>query len=423
MYCPVCNNYCSDNESFCSQCGYALRKSPAPAKAAEDTGINFGRANALKDVQIDNSRTDNSVHNVYDNSVHNIHYDQRVIYERQKSQEEITAENEGAFMQTILSYLEDGILDQNEYVNLKILARQKGISDIRAQQLINEIRSNVALKNNGTNNSFIADRTVREIKAALCFGNCEIIKSKFPAIKQLADNIHNNDIQFYSNMLYASLNPESCVVELMNTPLDNYWQQFWSCIAFLKCGKPESAAAIMSRLGGYGFPIGNLSLLMAISSLAEYRKYPTQNFYALQVVENLEDANGSGISEQLIPLWLATQQAASNHPQIEDLFRFYYEVTLKEMCTMVPPELPQAAMKVPTIPQIDPQNIQLSQMQGFNPLKAAEQLMTGTLQMPGIPPIEVVPQNIDLNIGAQLQKDKEEIIRKIKQNNNGDFWI
>lgn len=383
MYCPVCNNYCGDNESFCSQCGNALGKSPAPAKAAEDTGINFGRANALKDVQINQSHTDNSVHN--------INYDQRVIYERQKSQEEITAEHEGEFMQAILSCLADGILDQNEYVNLKILARQKGISDARAQQLIDEMRNNVALKNNGGNNSFIADRTVREIKAALSYGNCEILKSKFLTIKQLADNINNNDIQFYSSMLYASLNPESCTVQLLNTRVDNYWQQFWTCIAFLKCGKSESATAIMSRLGGYGFPIGNLSLLMAISNLVEYRKNPTQNFYAHQVAENLEEANGNEISEQLIPLWLATQQAASDHPQVGDSFRFYYEVTLKEMCTKVPPELPQTAMKTPAMPQMNPQYIQLSQMQGFNPIKAAEQLMTGTLQMPGMPPMGVPP--------------------------------
>ena len=150
----------------------------------------------------------------------------------------------------------------------------------------------------------------------------------------------------------------------------------------------------MPRLGGYDFPIGNLSLLMAISSLAEYRKNPTQNFYAHQVAEGLDEANGNGISEELIPLWLATRQAASDTPQVRDSFRFYYEVTLKEMCNMVPPELPQAAMKTPAMPQIDPQDIQLPQMQGFNPIKAVEQMMTApmsTIQMPDLPPIGVPP--------------------------------
>lgn len=412
MYCPNCKHFCNDQETFCSECGCALGKTPAPApapapapspaptKAVEDTGINFGRGNALKDVQINSSHTDNSVHN--------INYDQRVIYERQKSQEEITAEHEGEFMQAILSCLADGILDQDEYVNLIILAKQKGISDARAQQLIDEMRNSVALKNKGGKNSFIADRTVREIQAALSSGNCEILKSKFPAIKELSDNIYDDDIQFYSSMLYASLNAESFIIKLMSTQVDNYWQQFWSYIAYIKCGKPESAAAIMARLGGYGYPTGNLSLLMAISSLSEYRKNPMQNFYVHQVVENLEEANGNEISEKLIPLWLATQQAVSDNPQVNDSFRFYYEVTLKEMCTRVAPEipdaaktaaapeLPQAAMKAPAMPKTDPQNIQLSQMQGFNPLKAAEQLMTGQsigtmppmgMQMPGMPPM------------------------------------
>ena len=390
MYCPKCNNYCNDNERFCSECGYAFVKPEAPVKSEQDAEINFGRANALKDVQINKSHTDNSVHN--------INYDQRVIYERQKSQEEIAAENEGEFMQAILSYLADGIIDQSEYANLKILARQKGVSDARAQQLIDEMRNNVALKNNGGNNSFIAEKTVREIEAALRSGNCDILRSKFPAIKQLASNINNNDIQFYSNMLNASLNPESCTIELMNSRVDNYWQQFWCCIAYYKCGKPESASAIMSRLGGYGFPNGNLSMLMAINSLAEYRKNPMQKFYAQQVAENLDDANSNEISEQLIPLWLATQQAISDCPQVEDSFRFYYGVTLKELCTMVAPKMPSAApelpggaMKAPEMPQMNPQDVQLSQMQGFNPLKAAQQMMSQPMgsmpQMPGVPPM------------------------------------
>ena len=424
MYCPNCNKYCSDMERFCSECGYPVGKTQEPAKTSENHGINFGHGNALKDVQINNFHTakaaedhginfgrgnalkDVQINNSHtDNSTYNINYDQRVIYERQKSQEEITAEHEGEFMQSILSCLADGILDRDEYANLKILAKQKGISDARAQQLIDEMRNNVALKNKGVNNSFIADRTIREIRAALSSGNCDILKGKLAAVEQLANNINDNDIQFYSNMLYASLNPESCMIKLMTARVDSYWQQFWTCIACFKCGKPESAAAIMSRLGGYDYPIGNLSLLMAISSLAEYRKNPMQSFYAHQVAANLDEANGNEISEELIPLWLATRQAASDFPQVMDSFRFYYEVTLKEMCTMVAPkipdialtaaapELPQTAMKAPAIPQIDPQNIQLAQMQGFNPLKAVEQMMTapiGTMQMPGAstpPPI------------------------------------
>ncbi|MEE1148262.1 MAG: zinc ribbon domain-containing protein [Alistipes sp.] len=400
MYCPKCNNYCNDNERFCSECGYAFVKPETPVKSEQDAEINFGRGNALKDVQINKSHTDNSVHN--------INYDQRVIYERQKSQEEIAAENEGEFMQAILSCLSDGILDQAKYANLKILARQKGISDARAQQLIDEMRNNVAMKSNGGNNSFIADRTVREVRAALSSGNCEILKSKYQAIKQLANNINDNDIQFYSNMLYASLSPESCTLELMKSRVDNYWQQFWCCIAYFKCGIPESAVAIMSRLGDYGFPNGNIALLMAINSLVEYRKNPTQKFYAQQVAGNLDSANEMEISEQLIPLWLATQQAASDCPQVEDSFRFYFEVTLKELCTMVTPkmpdvtkadvaapELPADAMKAPEMPKMDPQNVQLSQMQGFNPLKAAEQLMSQPMgsmpQMPGMPPMGTMP--------------------------------
>ena len=134
-----------------------------------------------------------------------------------------------------------------------------------------------------------------------------------------------------------------------------------------------------------------------------------QRFYAQQVAENLDDANSNEISEQLIPLWLATQQAISDCPQVEDSFRFYYGVTLKELCTMVAPKMPSAApelpggaMKAPEMPKMNPQDVQLSQMQGFNPLKAAQQMMSQPMgsmpQMPGVPPMGMgVPP-----MGAQM---------------------
>ena len=439
MHCSKCNKYYPDNSGarFCDQCcGQIVEDAPA----AVGSGVQFGNDNVIKDLQLhDSHNVDKSVHNT-DNSVHNdnsvtnvttnntnttnnttVNNNYTTIHEREKSAEELQQASEADFIAAIEELCRGGLVDQAAYAELKILAQKKNIAPERVNQLIDGMRKNVAQKSAGTTNDFLAEKTIKEIMAAVACCNVDVLKQKLPALQQLAKNSTDNNVQFFSNMLNASFNPESCTVELMNTHTDNYWQIYWAAIAFIKKGNTAKAGELLPRLGGFGLPHGDMSLILAISNIADYRKNPAQSFYIQQAKESIEEANHYGISDQLIPVWLAVNQIASDTPSVEDKFRFYYSVTLKELCTTVAPAMPKVAQMpvtpppppaaAPAMPQekkIDAQKVNLAQMQGFNPLKAMEQLnnaamqqpmgmpQMGTMQMPGMPPMGVPP------MGAQM---------------------
>lgn len=444
MYCPQCNTYRpADETTFCGNCGCRLTQQPgntAPATAGSSAGarVDLGRDNVIKDLQLhDSHNVDKSVHNT-DNSVHNdnsvtnvttnnttnnttVNNNYTTIHEREKSAEELQQASEADFIAAIEELCRGGFVDQAAYAELKILAQKKNIAPERANQLIDGMRKNVAQKSAGTTNDFLAEKTIKEIMAAVACCNVDVLKQKLPALQQLAKNSTDNNVQFFSNMLNASFNPESCTVELLNSHTDSYWQIYWAAIAFIKKGNTAKAGELLPRLGGFGLPQGDMSLILAISNIADYRKNPAQSFYIQQAKESIEEANHYGISDQLIPVWLAVNQIASDTPSVEDKFRFYYSVTLKELCTTVAPAMPKVAQMPATPPpppaaapamaqekKIDAQKVNLAQMQGFNPLKAMEQLnnaamqqpmgmpQMGTMQMPGMPPMGVPP------MGAQM---------------------
>lgn len=420
MYCPNCKQ--EYDGSFCPECGTPLIEKPAAAN--DIPGINLGDANAISGgLNVNASKNihneDRSIHNIT-NTTSTVNNNYTTIHEREKSAEELQQASEADFIAAIEELSMGGLVDQAVYAELKILAQKKNIAPERADQLIDGMRKNVAQKSAGTTNDFLAEKTIKEIMAAVACCNVDVLKQKLPALQQLAKNSTDNNVQFFSNMLNASFNPESCTVELLNSHTDSYWQIYWAAIAFIKKGNTAKAGELLPRLGGFGLPQGDMSLILAISNIADYRKNPAQSFYIQQAKESIEEANQYGISDQLIPVWLAVNQIASDTPSVEDKFRFYYSITLKELCTTVAPVMPKLAqmpatpppppVAAPAMPQekkIDAQKVNLAQMQGFNPLKAMEQLNNVAMQqpmgmpqmgmqMPGMPQMGVPPMGVQM---------------------------
>ena len=411
MYCPNCKQ--EHAGAFCPECGTKLIEKPV-ASSASGIGLNMGDANAISGgVHLsDSHNVDHSVHHT-DNSVHNIttnnstvNNNYTTVHEREKSAEELKQEVEAEFITAIEGLCKGGHIDQAGYAELSILAQKKNLDPNRVNQLIDSVRSNVKQKSAGASNDFLAEKTLKEIKTAVAVCNTEVLRQKLPALKQLAKSSADNEVQFFYHMLYATFNPESCSIEFVNSHVDNYWQTYWTSIAYIKRGRNEQANELLPRLGAFGFPRGDMSLLLAISSVADWRKNPMQGFYKQQAKENIEEANHYGVSEQLIPLWLAVNQLLSDAPSVEDMFRFYYSNTLRELCVTVAPAMPKEAQKsavppplppqMPAMPQekkMDAQKVNLAQMQGFNPLKAMEQLNNAAMQMPQMNTMQMPQMN------------------------------
>ena len=360
MYCPNCKQ--EHAGAFCPECGTKLIEKPV-ASSASGIGLNMGDANAISGGvhMSDSHNVDHSVHNI-DNSVHNVttnnttvNNNYTTVHEREKSAEELLQEVEAEFITAIEELCKGGHIDQAGYAELSILAQKKNIDPNRAGQLIDSVRRNVTQKSGGASNDFLAEKTLKEIKTAVAVCNTEVLRQKLPALKQLAKNSTDNEVQFFYHLLYATFNPESCTIEFVNSHVDNYWQTYWTSIAYIKRGRNEQANELLPRLGAFGFPKGDMSLLLAISSVADWRKHPMQSFYMQQAKENMEEANHYGISEQLTPLWLAVNQLLSDAPSVEDMFRFYYSNTLRELCVSVAPAMPKEAQKAVVPPPMPPQ--------------------------------------------------------------------
>ena len=382
MYCPNCKQH-FESGKFCPDCGVSLIEE-APQQNASGITLNLGDANAISGgLHLVDSH---DVHNIQNTSNTTIDNSQTVnnstVYEAQKTQAEIQQENENLFLQAVQERFSDGLLDQRELAELNQLCLKWQIPTQRANQIIEQVRSNVRILQGNTGVDFLAQQTLDEVYHAINNNHVGVLKRRLSALEQLAQSTLDGDVQFYYHLLLASLTPETCAISFLNARTDNYWQLFWVHVAYVKLGQMDNATVLLPRMGGFGAPQGDMVLLMAIDNLAEYRKSPQQDYYIIQAQDKLMQAQQLGLSEPLSALWHAVKEAMMEEQNPEEWFRFYVEQTVKELCPKKapatpkdPPQMPK--MEVPPVPKFNAQNVSLAQMQGFNPLQAAQQMGLG----------------------------------------------
>lgn len=377
--CPKCNREYQDFEHVCAICGSPLI---AKGEVAGGTSFDMGRANAISGgVHVDSHNVTNTTN----------------IVEAQKSELQLIQENENNFMQAVQQRCANGMITQQALAELNMLAQQFRIGPQRANEIIELVRKNSALASGGQGNEFLVGQMLQEVYDALCSNNVDILKHKFKNLESIAQTSADFNIQNYYHLLLASFSPETSTVSLMGARTDNYWQFFWGHVAYVKLGQMDKAGELLSKLGGFGQPQGDIALLMSLDNLAEFRKNPMQPYYLNQMQQYLQQAMEVGISDQLAPLWNALSQIWLDEPNPEVWYQFYCDYTLKELCPVklppvpnmpAPPPMPtqekQAAdmkkMAMPPAPDMSAQTVNLAQMQGFNPLQAAKQMGLG--QMP-----------------------------------------
>ena len=349
--------------------------------------INVGNnANLLKgaidshDTQISN--TDNSVNTtnyIVDNSTTN-----QTFYQAQRTQQEILQDNENEFIKAVRIRVADGQLTAQEEAELDQIARDWKINPLRAKQIIDAERKSAEVLAGGLGNEYYASKLIQNIYDAVNANQVDILKRLFQSIEELAKTMNDANVQYYYYMLYASLNPAACTISFVNHHTDNYWQLFWTCIAYVKLGQMQNATALLPRLGGFGCPHGDMDLLTAVQNLHDLRR--TGNaYYSEQLDNNLSSVLGTGLSEQLSPLWYAVKELSKPEQHPEDWYAFYVETTLAELGPKKEREMSKDMPPIPQMPQMpkfDPQSVQLKQSQGWSPLQAAQQMGLG--QMPSM---------------------------------------
>ena len=372
MHCPNCNQEIDDG-MFCPECGTKLIEKPK-----DGVSISLGDANA-GDVHLADSH---NVHNE-DKSVHNITNTTSTVNNitqmaAQKTEMEILQENEKGFIKAVRERVAKGFTRQIE-AELDQLARDWKIQPEHARQIIEAERKTASILTGSQGNEYYVNKVLQNVFDAVNANQTEIVKRLFKTVEELSKTVDDANLHYYYYMLLASLNPASCTVSFVNHHTDNYWQLFWTCIAYVKLGQVQNAVALIPRLGGFGCPHGDVDLLTAVENLHDLQR--TKNdYYRQQLQNNLKCAIDGGISEQLGPLWHAVQELAKSEQNIEEWFAFYASTTLMELSpkkeTKTASSMPQMP-KPPTMPKFDPQAVQLKQSQGWNPLQAAQQMKIG----------------------------------------------
>lgn len=302
------------------------------------------------------------------------------IYQAAKTAEELRQESEQTYLQAVCERLSDGILDEREMAELNRLRLELQIPLQRANAIIDEVRRGAMVLNADEANDFLTNQLLDEVYNAVRVNNGDVLARKLPALEKLAATSGNGDVQFYYHMLLSSMSPEKCTVSFINAHTDNYWQIFWAHVAYVKLGNVQTAEALLPRLGGFGAPQGDIALLMAVDNLWDALHQPDNKYYAEQTSTNLAKASETGMSEVLYPLWYAVNDALNGDKSKGEFKDFFASHTLKDF----KPE-PKKAMSAeggskmapPAMPKFNPQSVNLSQMQGFNPLQCVKSMGMG----------------------------------------------
>ena len=374
---------------------------------SHDTQINNTTNN------VDNS-VNNSVTNHTTNNTTNYSTTHQTVYKAQRTQQEILQDNENQFIKAVRERVADGLTRQKE-AELEQIARDWKINPQRALQIIEAERKSADILSGGKGNEYYAGKVLQNVYDAVNANQTDILKRLFIPLEELAKTMDDGNVQYYYYMLLASQNPAGCIVSFVNHHTENYWQLFWTCIAYVKLGQVQNAVALIPRLGGFGGPHGNIDLLTAVENLSDFRR--TKNdYYNQQMQSNLQSAVSGGLSELLSPLWYAVQELTKENQQPEEWYAFYVETTLKELGAEkekhMSKDMPQMPTP-PTMPKFDPQAVQLKQSQGWNALQAAQQMGLGQMpsmqdmqmqlnamrnqvmgSMPQMPPMPQTPQEI-----------------------------
>ena len=360
MYCLKCKEH--RDGAYCPECGSKLVEDPVSGIG----GLHLGDANAISG-GVHYSETNNVTNNVTNNNTY--------VYEAQKTESEIIRENEGQFQDFLIGLISQGPLGVKELAELERLRIRLRISEPRANEMIQGARKSASFSGHSQVGVFLEDSLVQNIKEAINSCRKEYLMRQIPALKSLAESSQDDEVLFYLQMLTVSFLPESSLVSLVSAKQDDYWLVFWGYVSYLKLENPGGAASLLSQLGKYGRSKGDVSLLLSIGSLYDFKHGGGDHSSAL-ADRYLEQAVQEGVDEKLIPLWRSVKGLIDGTN--DESLRFYRDVTLKGFSLI---QIGHASSSIPSFPGSDlsAQGIQLPQMQGFNPLAAANQLGLGRI--------------------------------------------
>jgi hypothetical protein len=141
--------------------------------------------------------------------------------------------------------------------------------------------------------------TLQQIVTMAKNGKTDLLRSSFPRLEAMAQKFDVDEVQFYYYLILAGLEPSRCIKLYEERTSDNYWQQFWTFMAYQNMEELEKAQLIMAEMEAWtDRPYGNMAMMATVSSLYTYWQDTTQTDFYEQARMFLEQG-ADGFSDLL----------------------------------------------------------------------------------------------------------------------------
>lgn len=252
--CKNCGKELPNNWDFprCPYCGNELPIQPEESLGGS-VSFSLGDANAIAgNVSIDS-------HNVTN-----------IVHERQKHREEIHQEKVLQYKKLCEIVYADGVMTPEEGRQLEHLRLDFGLDSAEADQIRESVRQLRLTQTQNQLNPVIRISLQQIVGMAKC-GKYELLKHSFPRVEAMAEKYNVGEVQFYYFLLLSGLDPRRCIKLYESRRNDNYWQSFWTYIAYQNIGELDKAQMILADMERWTeYPYGNIALLATVGSLYTY---------------------------------------------------------------------------------------------------------------------------------------------------------
>lgn len=334
--CSKCSKKLPDNWGFpcCPFCG-----SPLTNDNPVNTGAAIGDANAFAgDVSISTNITNNITR-----------------IERNKTDKELKAEAMAQYRELCKAMLADGIVTTEENTMLIDAQTRLGLTRSEADHVLGLVKAGAKRSNKSTLGK-VQQISLNQVLKLMETGKTDSLSNSLGRLEAMAERYDADEVQCNYWMVLSAMHPDKCINKYKSRETDNYWQTFWTVVAYINKGDSGAVEGLLPDLEAWSdMPFGNIALLAAANSLNEYWNNPDIADFKEQAQAFLEE--GGGECTDLIDRFsqaLALLMDAENATQIDEFhddFVFQLDCLLGGLTEKI--RKASARLATPPMPKID----------------------------------------------------------------------
>ena len=269
--CPKCYNEWPDERTECP-----LDRTTLVSKPQQPTGfsLNLGDANAISGGvnMSDNHSVNNNTINTSTSNVdsHNVVTNNITQVEREKTQEELKHEKELAFREECLKVYSNGIMTSEGKRKLDDLRYSLGLDENSANKILSDVAKRSGHKYSSL--SSVHQIMFNKIKTDINANRLDKVNLSTSQMKIMSLRYSDEEVQFIYYMLQAVFHPKECIEEFESDLVDNYWQTFWSSIAYRRLGNIEDSVRLFDDVYAKWkdtIPQENVFVLASVNALLD----------------------------------------------------------------------------------------------------------------------------------------------------------